>query len=178
MSSEVGSDKEGEGEEKGRVYTIRGLDRDLYERFVKTAKELGVTVGDLMNMSMADFLVTLEAGKDVSQRLGQRLNKFVESLRSAHISTIKALTSAIADFDLISDIEELTVTKADLQALERPVVFSNIRRLVFADDVDLETFNLKVRSIKMVDELVLPKGLPVLQVLKKCQLVKRVTTAK
>lgn len=175
MSSEGGSEEAPENEERSKVYTIRGLDRDLYERFVKTAKELGVTVGDLMNMAMADFLVTLEASKDVSQRVSQGFSRFVEALKSAHASAMKALTSAVADFDLISDINELTVTKADLESLERPVVFSNIKRLTFADDVDISTFNSKVRSIKLVDELVVPKGLPVLQVARKCQLVRKIT---
>jgi hypothetical protein len=45
---------------------------------------------------------------------------------------------------------------------------------VFAPDVDWETLNSKVRSIKVVNELVVPKGVPVLQLARKCQLVKRI----
>jgi len=87
---------------------------------------------------------------------------------------MKTVVGAVADFDLISDIDELTVTKADLQAAERPIVFSNIKRLVFAPDVDWETLNSKVRSIKVVNELVVPKGVPVLQLARKCQLVRKI----
>jgi hypothetical protein len=172
------SAQEGEGgqekEEKGKVYTIRGLDPELYERFSRTAKELGVTVGDLMNMAMSNLLVTLEASKDVGQRVSSALSRILDKIKEAQAAAMKTVVGAVADFDLISDIDELTVTKADLQAAERPVVFSNIKRLVFAPDVDWETLNSKVRSIKVVNELVVPKGVPVLQLARKCQLVRKI----
>ena len=167
---------EGEEDRSSRVYTIRGLDPELYERFVRTARELGVTVGDLMNMAMGDFLVSLEASKDFSQRLSQKPARLAEKIRSANAAALRTIVSAVGDFDLISDIEELTVTRADLESLERPVVFSNIKRLVFAQDVDWQLINSKVRSIKLVDEVVVGKGVPVLQLAKKCQLVKRIVT--
>lgn len=163
-----------EKEEKGKVYTIRGLDPELYERFSRTAKELGVTVGDLMNMAMSNLLVTLEASKDVGQRVSSVLSRILDKIKEAQAAAMKTVVGAVADFDLISDIDELTVTKADLQAAERPIVFSNIKRLVFAPDVDWETLNSKVRSIKVVNELVVPKGIPVLQLARKCQLVRRI----
>ncbi len=172
------SAQEGEGgqekEEKGKVYTIRGLDPELYERFSRTAKELGVTVGDLMNMAMSNLLVTLEASKDVGQRVSSALSRILDKIKEAQAAAMKTVVGAVADFDLISNIDELTVTKADLQAAERPIVFSNIKRLVFAPDVDWETLNSKVRSIKVVNELVVPKGVPVLQLARKCQLVKKI----
>jgi len=120
-----------EKEEKGKVYTIRGLDPELYERFSRTAKELGVTVGDLMNMAMSNLLVTLEASKDVGQRVSSALSRILDKIKEAQAAAMKTVVGAVADFDLISDIDELTVTKADLQAAERPIVFSNIKRLVF-----------------------------------------------
>jgi hypothetical protein len=163
-----------EKEEKGKVYTIRGLDPELYERFSRTAKELGVTVGDLMNMAMSNLLVTLEASKDVGQRVSSALSRILDKIKEAQAAAMKTVVGAVADFDLISDIDELTVTKADLQAAERPVVFSNIKRLVFAPDVDWETLNSKVRSIKVVNELVVPKGVPILQLARKCQLVRKI----
>ncbi|MGC9072289.1 MAG: hypothetical protein ACP5HK_06325 [Acidilobus sp.] len=165
---------QGEGEEKGKVYTIRGLDPEIYERFSKTAKELGVTVGDLMNMAMSNLLVTLEASKDVGQKLSDTLSRLLDRLKAAQSSAVRTVVSAVADFDLVSDIDELTVTKADLQAADKPIVFSNIKRLVFAADVDWDTLSSKVRSIKVVNELVVPKGIPVLQLAKRCQLVKRI----
>jgi hypothetical protein len=163
-----------EKEEKAKVYTIRGLDPELYERFSRTAKELGVTVGDLMNMAMSNLLVTLEASKDVGQRVSSALSRILDKIKEAQAAAMKTVVGAVADFDLISDIDELTVTKADLQAAERPIVFSNIKRLVFAPDVDWETLNSKVRSIKVVNELVVPKGVPVLQLARKCQLVRKI----
>ncbi|MCG2882173.1 MAG: hypothetical protein L7G91_04840 [Acidilobus sp.] len=173
MSAQEGGGGQ-EKEEKGKVYTIRGLDPELYERFSRTAKELGVTVGDLMNMAMSNLLVTLEASKDVGQRVSSVLSRILDKIKEAQAAAMRTVVGAVADFDLISDIDELTVTKADLQAAERPIVFSNIKRLVFAPDVDWETLNSKVRSIKVVNELVVPKGVPVLQLARKCQLVKRI----
>ncbi len=173
MSSDEGR-QEGQEGSREKVYTIRGLDSDLYERFTKTAKELGVTVGDLMNMAMSNLLVTLEASKDSAQKLSNAISKLTEKLKAAQSSAFRTVISSIADFDLISDIDELTVTRADLESLDKPVVFSNIKRLVFANDVDWNLINSKVRSIKVVNELVVPKGVPVLQLAKKCQLVKRI----
>jgi hypothetical protein len=172
VSSQEGSG--GEGEEKGKAYTIRGLDPELYERFSRTAKDLGVTVGDLMNMAMSNLLVSIEATKDVGQRVSSALSRIVDKLKEAQASAMKTVVGAVADFDLISNIDELTVTKADLQAADKPIVFSNIKRLVFAPDVDWDTINSKVRSIKVVNELVVPKGVPVLQLAKRCQLVRRI----
>jgi len=173
LSAQEGGEGQ-EKEEKGKVYTIRGLDPELYERFSRTAKELGVTVGDLMNMAMSNLLVTLEASKDVGQRVSSVLSRILDKIKEAQAAAMRTVVGAVADFDLISDIDELTVTKADLQAAERPIVFSNIKRLVFAPDVDWETLNSKVRSIKVVNELVVPKGVPVLQLARKCQLVRKI----
>ncbi|MFP3265120.1 MAG: hypothetical protein RXO54_04730, partial [Acidilobus sp.] len=145
-----------------------------YERFSRTAKDLGVTVGDLMNMAMSNLLVSIEATKDVGQRVSSALSRIVDKLKEAQASAMKTVVGAVADFDLISNIDELTVTKADLQAADKPIVFSNIKRLVFAPDVDWDTINSKVRSIKVVNELVVPKGVPVLQLAKRCQLVRRI----
>ncbi|MGC9113423.1 hypothetical protein [Acidilobus sp.] len=177
MSSEgnqQGEAPEGKTQQREKVYTIRGLDPDLYDRFTKVAREVGVTVGDLMNMAMSNLLVTLEASKDAAQKASSKVSKIAEKLKAAQSAAIKTMVSVVGDFDLISDIDELTVSKNDLLALDKPVVFSNIKRLVFSPDVDWDTINSKVRSIKVVNELVVPKGVPVLQLAKKCQLVKRI----
>lgn len=60
---------------------------------------------------------------------------------------------------MITGVDELTVTKADLQAVDSPPIsFRGIRRLEFADDVDWDTFNSKVSSITMCGVVVLPRG--------------------
>ncbi len=166
---------QGEREEKGRTYTIRGLDPEIYERFSKAARDLGVTVGDLMNTAMSNLLVTLEASRDVGQKLSDALSRLAARLKEAQSTAVRSVVGAVAEFDLISDIDELTVTKADLMAADKPIVFSNIRRLVFTPDVDWETLSSKVRSIKLVGELVVPKGVPVLQLAKRCQFVRKIT---
>ncbi len=171
-----GTEQGGEKEERGKTYTIRGLDPELYERFSRVAKEMGVTVGDLMNTAMSNLLVTLEASKDVGQKLSDALTRVLAKLKEAQATAMKSVVGAVADFDLVTGIDELTVTRADLQAAERPIVFSNIKRLVFAPDVDWETMSSKVRSIKVVNEVVVPKGIPVLQLAKRCQFVRKIVT--
>ncbi|MGC8566799.1 MAG: hypothetical protein ACP5I6_05130 [Caldisphaera sp.] len=174
----VQENQENQEKKQEKVYTIRGLNEDLYESFSKTAKELGTTVGELMNQAMGQFLVTVEASKDATQKITDKVSKTSSKILKGPFDAFKQLITSIADFDLVSNINELTVTKNDLETAEKPIVFSNIKKLVFSQDVDINTINNKVRSIKVVDEVVVPSNIPVLVVAKKCQLVKKITQSK
>ncbi|AFZ71272.1 hypothetical protein Calag_1574 [Caldisphaera lagunensis DSM 15908] len=167
-----------EEKKQEKTYTIRGLNEDLYESFTKAAKEMGTTVGELMNQAMSQFLVTLEAGKDVGKKISEKASKASSTLVKGPFDAFKQLLSYIGEFDIVSNITELTVTKQDLENSEKPIVFSNIKKLVFSPDIDINTFNTKVRSIKVVDEVVVPSTLPLIPVAKKCQLVKKITQLK
>ncbi len=167
-----------EEKKQEKTYTIRGLNEELYENFSKAAKEMGTTVGDLMNQAMSQFLVTLEAGKDVGKKISEKVAKTSSNVIKGPLDTFKQFISMIAEFDLVSNISELTVGKQDLENSEKPIVFSNIKKLSFSPDVDINTFNAKVRSIKVVDELIIPPNLPLILVAKKCQMVKKITQLK
>ncbi|MGC8572647.1 MAG: hypothetical protein ACP5L0_01365 [Caldisphaera sp.] len=171
-------DQNNEVKKQEKTYTIRGLNEDLYESFSKAAKEMGTTVGDLMNQAMSQFLVTLEAGKDIGKKIGEKASKTGTNIIKGPFDAFKQLISSIAEFDLVNNINELNVTKQDLENAEKPIIFSNIKKLSFSSDVDATTFINKVRSIKVVDELIIPSNLPLIMVAKKCQLVKKITQIK
>ncbi|RLG89048.1 MAG: hypothetical protein DRO18_00190 [Thermoprotei archaeon] len=75
---------------------------------------------------------------------------------------------------MIPDINELVISKRDLESVEEHVSFRNIGTLVFDDDIPYELFEKKVASIAMCDKVVIPGSFPKLKVLTKCKLVKTV----
>ena len=171
MSEDAG---QSEGEERRNIRSIRGLDEDLYRRFSSTAKEMGVTVGELMNVAMGRLLVSLDAGTSAGGRLSGALRSLGSKVKEAQSRAFKNAVEAVADFDLITDMEELSVGRRDLEAAKRPLVFSNVKRLEFEDDVDWELLRSKVRSINVVEELVVPRGVPKLELAERCRMVKRI----
>jgi len=74
----------------------------------------------------------------------------------------------------ISNMKELKVSKMDLVKFNRPVVFGRIDRLIFEDDVDLETLEkyVHVGNCKYVE---FPKGLPLLFTYELCSNCGQVT---
>ena len=171
MSEDV---DQSEGEERRNVRSIRGLDEDLYRRFSSTAKEMGVTVGELMNVAMGRLLVSLDVGTSAGGRLSSALRSLGSKVKEAQSRAFKNAVEAVADFDLVTDMEELSVGRRDLEAAKRPLVFSNVKRLEFEDDVDWELLRSKVKSINVVEELVVPRGVPKLELAERCRMVKRI----
>jgi len=165
----TGEEDEKEGKERlyrTRIYTIRGLDPELYERFSKIAKEIGTNIGALMNEAMKNVIALVEVGKDLS--------KTGLVIATAPIKAAKEAAKEIKDFEVISGVNELEVSKDDLEALDKPVVFTNMNKLVFTDDVTWEVIDRKVKAIKLVDEVVIPKHIPKLLLVKRCSMVKRI----
>jgi len=161
-------------QEEGRIRSIRGLNDDLYREFSAKARELGVSVGELMNVAMSRLLVSMDAGASAGRRLADALRSLGSKLGEAQSRAFKSAVEAVADFDLVADLEELRVGRGDLERARRPLVFSNIRRLEFGDDVDWELLSSKVRSINVVDEVIVPDGIPLLELASRCRLVKRI----
>ena len=165
-------------EEKKKIFTIRGLDPDLYERFTQTAKSLGVSVGELMNEAMKTILTLITIGKEVGGKAGKKLGKTAATIISVPLDTVKAFIEGLKDFEVISSIGELSISRTDLESLEKPVIFANIRKIVFEDDVDWGLVDSKVKGIKLVDEVVLPRNIPKLLFAKKCFMIKKLVTKK
>ncbi len=167
---------ERKGEEGKKVFTIRGLDPELYERFSRTARELGVSIGELMNEAMRFMLTLIVVGKEVGERVGRELGRLGAELVLTPAKAVKTLAEGIKDYNIVTGVSELSISRKDLEVLERPVVFMNIRKLTFEDDVNWELIDEKVKAVKLVDEVVLPKHIPKISFIKKCLMVKRIVT--
>ena len=170
-------DNEGKEESK-KVFTIRGLDPELYEKFTQTAKSLGVSVGELMNEAMRTILTLIIVSREAGEKAGKELGKATASMVSAPLKVIKAFIEGFKDFEVVTSIGELSISRADLEGVEKPVLFVNIRKLVFEDDVDWDLINSKVKGVKLVDEVVIPKNIPKLLFAKKCLMVKKLVSQK
>ncbi len=158
------------GEEKSkRVFSIRGLDPEIYDRFAKVARELGVSVGELMNEAMR-FMLSLVSVGTVAGVEGIKL--LMKSLRG-----VKGIHESLGNVEVISGLDELEVSREDLESIDKPVIFMNIKKLVFKEGIDRELIESKVRGIKLVDEVVVPKSIPKLIVARKCSMVRKLVSS-
>ena len=162
-----------EGERERKVYSIRGLDPRLYEEFAKLARTLGMSVGELMNEAMRLTIAALEAGKDLGRGV-KTVVKGVLDLLKIPLETARDILEKSVDVDIVSGIDELEVSRADLEAAPRPVLFINVKRLVIADDVDPKLVEEKIAGIKLVDEVSIPKTIPKLLIARKCSMVRKI----
>ena len=155
-------------EDKKKVYTIRGIDPKTYEAFTRLARELNVNLGKLVSEAMRLTLTITEATSKKS------LKKILELTTGITRGTTSEEEGD--DVEIITGVKELEVTREDLESMEKPVVFLNMRKLEFADDVTWELIDRKVRQIKLVENLVIPKHIPKLKIAGKCLMVERITT--
>ena len=163
-----------EKEKRKEVFSIRGLDPELYDRFSRKASELRISVGELMNQAMRTMLSIIEVGASAGKLLGESIGRAGATVAKAPLEIMKPLIKKPVEAEVITGVTELSVSRRDLEAIKKPVVFTNICKLEFEDDVTLDVFEEKVESIKLVDELVLPKHIPKLLAARKCYMVKRI----
>jgi len=78
----------------------------------------------------------------------------------------------------IKDLDILTVSKNDLESVDGPVVFEDIRMLTFDDDVTWPVFNEHVEMIRDVAMINLPKTLSKFQVLTRSKDVAAISNRK
>ncbi len=78
------------------------------------------------------------------------------------------------DVIVISGVSSLTVTRADLETLEKPVIFKDMDELVFADDVTNDLIKNKVARIVNVNTVYTPKSVSTLLIASKSELVKKI----
>lgn len=157
--------KNDEEREERKTVTIRGIDKDLYRKLLVIAEESGKTVGELMNEAMK---LLLALGSSVV-KIGEKVAESTVEISRAIGEGIKAgLESTL----IISGVNELVVTKKDLESIDKPVSFRAIKRLVFDEDIPYELFDNKVSSIVFCGEVIVPKTYSKLKVLTKCKFVK------
>lgn len=154
-----------EVERESKPITIRGMDQDLYKQALAIAKQSGKTVGEVINEALEIYLTAVE-------RFAGDLSAMVSAVRKLGVTFQKGLEEGLGL--QVKGLEELTINKNDLEALGKPVRFRNIGKLVFADDVDVETLKKYVALISNCSEVVVPAHIPKLLVLAKCRNVKSI----
>lgn len=71
--------------------------------------------------------------------------------------------------------EEVIATKKELESLEKPVIFKNITKLTFTEDVDWQTFRDHVERMENIEELNVQGTVTKLQILAKSKHVAKIT---
>jgi hypothetical protein len=77
----------------------------------------------------------------------------------------------------IWNLENLVVSRNDLESIDGQVVISNIENLIFEADVDWPLIRDRVQSIENVERLVIPKGVSKFQMLTRVKNVESITSA-
>jgi len=77
----------------------------------------------------------------------------------------------------IGNLEDLSVSKTDLESMDAPVVFADIETLEFESDVDWPVFKAQVQSIDNVETVMIPRSLSKFQVLTKSRNVEEVVSS-
>lgn len=75
---------------------------------------------------------------------------------------------------VISGVSSLTVTRADLEALDKPVIFKDMDELIFAEDVNNDVIRNKVARIVNVNTVYVPKSVSTLLIASKSEFVKKI----
>ncbi len=158
MSGEAGRKK---------TITIRGIDENLYERLTVLARETGRTIGELINEGMRVLL-------SIASPLARTTQKAIERVSSVGKVVAEGVETGLGEIREISNIDELIISKEDLEDIDQPVVFKNIKKLKFEDNVTYELIEAKVKGIILCDEIIIPKTIPKLKLLSKCKLIRRI----
>jgi len=162
--------REGEGERgEKKVIAIRGIDERLYKEALRLSREIGWTVGELINKSLTLFLSTFPALTESAEKL------VIEPAKELVRTAREAIDSGAAERYVIRDLEAAEISRRDLEEADKPIAIHSVRRVVIAGDVDFELFDSKVQSISFVDELVVPETFPRVKLYTKLRHVRKVT---
>ena len=74
----------------------------------------------------------------------------------------------------VENLDELTITKDELESVGGPIGFSGVKTLTIGDDVDWELFDQYVDEIRKSKTVIIPDSLTKLQVLTKCRNVGKI----
>jgi hypothetical protein len=76
----------------------------------------------------------------------------------------------------IWNMENLTITRNDLESIDGSVVICNIEHLEFEPDVDWPLIQSRIQSIENVETMVIPKGVSKFQILTRVKNVDTIRT--
>jgi len=97
------------GETEKKTVTIRGLSRPTYERAVRLARELGVTVGELINDALRRYISALET---ISRGIESHIRRLTET----------------GEVLVISNISSITINRKDLEYSEKGKILNTLRK--------------------------------------------------
>ena len=109
--------------------------------------------------------------------------RFSAEARNRGIAIGKLVTQAMSNLLEVKPMEnykienideELIVSKNDLESLLKPVIFKNISKLTFTEDVDGPTFIAYVEKMQNIEELKVPNTLTKLLILAKSKNVGKI----
>ena len=166
-------EKEGKEEisEGKKIIAIRGIDERLYKEAARISREIGWTIGELINQSLKLFLATFPA---LTQKMAESTEQLVVKPTKEFIEAAKeALKKPLIDYYLISDLEEVVLSKKDLEELDKPLIIASVQRVIIDKDVDFNLFDSKVLYLQFVDEVVVPSGYPKVRLYTKLKHVKK-----
>lgn len=152
-------------EENKKTVTIRGVDSSLYEKAVVLARQTGKNVGEIINQALSAFL-------GAADKAAETLDKFIAGARDVGKSFIEGYEDSKKNLIIISNLDELVITKDEILQEGKSISFRNIRKLQL--NIDQESLKY-IDSIIGVDELVIPKGINKIALLSKCKFVKKIT---
>jgi len=152
-------------EEKFGIISIRGVNKEIYKQLTSLSKELGKSVGELVNEAFKLYLSVVEGSEIAARKIVTALSEFK-----------KAFEKGVEEgrIGIIRGIDELEVSKKDLESYGKPVTFTMINKLKFSSDIDMEAFEKYVEGIIMCNEVIVPSTLPKLLVGSKCRQVKKI----
>ena len=109
--------------------------------------------------------------------------RFSAEARNRGIAIGKLVTQAMSNLLEVKPMEnykienideELIVSKKELESLLKPVIFKNISKLTFTEDVDAPTFIAYVEKMQNIEELKVPDTLTKLLILAKSKHVGKI----
>ena len=149
-----------------RVTSVRGLDRDLYMRMVSIAKSLGKTTGELINEAIRLYLALIEGpGITIRKAVG-----ILSSLSQAFKEGLKE-----TELIWIKNIDEIELTRQEIERLGKKVLISNVKKVIFSEDVDEEVFDRFIYRIIACGEVIVPRQISRIIVYSKCQFVDKIS---
>jgi hypothetical protein len=144
----TGNRQKEEGEKEN--ISIKGIQKNVYDKVKNLARETGKTVGDLTNDA---FKVVLSAANETKKVGGE----FVKGMKESMVSSVQ-------------DISSLEISGNELIMNNRRVSFRNIDHLVFKDITEKDFADF-VDSIVNVKTLEVPKTLSKFLVLERSKFI-------
>jgi|BEDMetMinimDraft_2_1075160.scaffolds.fasta_scaffold01002_8 hypothetical protein len=150
-------------EENKKTKTIRGVDQGLYNKILEVARSSGKTVGEIVNQSFKSFL-------ELSNTAKKTITGAIESGKTF----IGGVKEGMGNIVLISDIEELTISKQELNEISKPIAIRNVKRLNISE-LSQEEIDKYIQEITNVDEIIVSEKINKIKLFQKCKKIKRIS---